>query len=79
MHIKLAAGRAVLAAVAAIGAGVLLPAVASAHARISPPFSVAGKLQLYSLAVPTEKAGLTTTCKHPFSSRARRLFRALAR
>ena len=39
----------------------LLPALASAHARISPPVSVAGKLQLYSLAVPTEKSGLTTT------------------
>ena len=45
----------------AAGAGLLLPAVASAHARISPPVSVAGKLQLYSLAVPTEKDGLTTT------------------
>ena len=39
----------------------LLPALASAHARISPPVSVAGKLQLYSLAVPTEKSGLNTT------------------
>src|SRR5580700_1089596 len=45
----------------AAGAGLSLPAVASAHARISPPVSVAGKLQLYSLAVPTEKSGLTTT------------------
>ena len=45
----------------AVGAGLSLPAVASAHARISPPVSVAGKLQLYSLAVPTEKSGLTTT------------------
>lgn len=42
-------------------AGLLVPAAASAHARISPPVSVAGKLQLYSLAVPTEKAGLTTS------------------
>jgi uncharacterized protein YcnI len=39
----------------------LLPAIGSAHARISPPVSVAGKTQLYSLAVPTEKEGLTTT------------------
>jgi uncharacterized protein YcnI len=44
-----------------VGAGLLLPAFASAHARVSPPVSVAGKLQLYSLAVPTEKSGLTTT------------------
>ena len=42
-------------------AALLLPAVASAHARVSPAVSVAGKLQLYSLAVPTEKSGLTTT------------------
>jgi len=42
-------------------AALVAPAAASAHARISPPVSVAGKLQLYSLAVPTEKSGLTTT------------------
>jgi uncharacterized protein YcnI len=39
----------------------IVPAVASAHARVSPAVSLSGKLQLYSLAVPTEKAGLTTT------------------
>jgi uncharacterized protein YcnI len=39
----------------------VLPAAAFAHARISPAVSVSGKLQLYSLAVPTEKSGLTTT------------------
>ncbi len=38
-----------------------VPAVAGAHARVSPAVSVAGKLQLYSLAVPTEKTGLTTS------------------
>ncbi|MBV9803750.1 MAG: DUF1775 domain-containing protein [Solirubrobacterales bacterium] len=53
--------RAVLIAALVGGAMALLPATASAHARISPPVSVAGKLQLYSLAVPTEKSGLTTT------------------
>jgi uncharacterized protein YcnI len=36
-------------------------ASASAHARISPAVSVSGKLQLYSLAVPTEKSGVTTS------------------
>jgi len=61
VNVKRAIGRAVLAAVVTSTVGVLLPAVASAHARISPPVSVTGKLQLYSLAVPTEKAGLTTT------------------
>jgi uncharacterized protein YcnI len=55
------AGRVGLLAVLAGSAGLLLAATASAHARISPPVSVAGKLQLYSLAVPTEKSGLTTT------------------
>ena len=33
---------------------------AFAHARLSPAVSLAGKLQLYSLAIPTEKANLTT-------------------
>ena len=53
-------GRAAVVAALAGTAVLLLSATASAHARISPPVSVAGKLQLYSLAVPTEKAGLTT-------------------
>jgi uncharacterized protein YcnI len=60
----LAARRSVLvAAVFAVGVAVavIIPAAASAHARVSPAVSVAGKLQLYSLAVPTEKSGLTTT------------------
>lgn len=52
------ARRAVLGAVAL---ALIIPTVASAHARVSPAVSVAGKLQLYSLAVPTEKSGLTTT------------------
>jgi uncharacterized protein len=47
----------VLTAAAALS----LPAIASAHARVSPAVSLSGKLQLYSLAVPTEKSGLTTT------------------
>ena len=36
-------------------------AQASAHAVVSPAVSLSGKLQLYSLAVPTEKNGLFTT------------------
>jgi uncharacterized protein YcnI len=51
----------VLVAALAGGVAAALPASASAHARVSPAVSVAGKLQLYSLAVPTEKSGLTTT------------------
>jgi uncharacterized protein YcnI len=46
----------ILAALALIA-----PAAASAHAEISPAVSIKGKLQLYSLAVPTEKEGATTT------------------
>jgi uncharacterized protein YcnI len=61
VNIKLPIRRVALAAVLAGTAGLLLPALASAHARISPAVSLANKLQLYSLAVPTEKAGLTTT------------------
>jgi periplasmic copper chaperone A len=40
---------------------VAAPAAAFAHARVSPAVSLSGKLQLYSLAVPTEKEGATTT------------------
>ncbi len=48
---------------AALVAVVLLlaPAAAWAHAEISPAVSLSGKLQLYSLAVPTEKSGAVTT------------------
>lgn len=49
--------RASLIAVAAL---LLLPAGAAAHARVSPAVSPAGELQLYSLAVPTEKSGVRT-------------------
>jgi len=54
-----ARGLALCAAVLAIAA--TIPAAASAHARVSPAVSLSGKLQLYSLAIPTEKSGLTTT------------------
>lgn len=45
------------AAVAALATA----AVASAHAHVSPLVSLSGNTQLYSLAVPTEKEGVTTT------------------
>jgi uncharacterized protein YcnI len=38
-----------------------IPAAALAHARVSPAVSLSGELQLYSLAVPTEKENATTT------------------
>ncbi len=44
-----------------LAVALLLPALACAHARVSPAVSVKGELQLYSLAVPTEKSGVTTT------------------
>ena len=47
-----------VAAVTALAIGV---GTAAAHARVSPPVSLSKELQLYSLAVPTEKANLTTT------------------
>jgi uncharacterized protein YcnI len=49
------------ASIAALLVGLVLCASASAHARVSPAVSLSGELQLYSLAVPTEKAGATTT------------------
>jgi uncharacterized protein YcnI len=61
VNVNLRTRRAVLAAVAAVATAWVIPAEAAAHARISPPASVAGKLQLYSLAVPTEKEGVATT------------------
>jgi uncharacterized protein YcnI len=47
--------------VSAFAGGLIIPSIASAHARVSPPVSISGVLQLYSLAVPTEKSGLTTS------------------
>jgi uncharacterized protein YcnI len=47
--------------IAATAAALAFPAMASAHATISPAASLSGKLQLYSLAVPTEKDKVTTT------------------
>jgi uncharacterized protein YcnI len=38
-----------------------VPAAALAHARVSPAVSLSGELQLYSLAVPTEKSNAATT------------------
>ncbi len=61
MKAQLAAGpvRRILVLALLIVLGV--PAVALAHARVSPAVSLAGELQLYSLAVPTEKSNVSTT------------------
>jgi uncharacterized protein YcnI len=53
----LAAALAALVALVAL----VLPTAAFAHARVSPPVSLAKQLQLYSLVVPTEKENVTTT------------------
>ncbi len=42
-------------------AALVAAAGASAHARMSPAISLANELQLYSLAIPTEKANAYTT------------------
>ena|SRR5437868_649794 len=46
---------------AAMLVALVAASAASAHARISPAVSLSKELQLYSLAVPTEKEGATTT------------------
>jgi uncharacterized protein YcnI len=46
-----------LAAIVAL----IAASAASAHARVSPSVSLSNELQLYSLAVPTEKSNLMTT------------------
>jgi uncharacterized protein YcnI len=51
----------VLALSAATAIALVVVAGAFAHARISPAVSLTNELQLYSLAVPTEKEGKTTT------------------
>jgi uncharacterized protein YcnI len=49
------------ALVAAAVVALALPGAAFAHATMGPQVTIAHKLQLYSLVVPTEKEGLTTT------------------
>jgi uncharacterized protein YcnI len=61
MNIRLSDARRLVLVTSALFLGLIIPAAASAHARVSPAVSVSGKLQLYSLAVPTEKSNLTTT------------------
>jgi uncharacterized protein YcnI len=61
VNIRHSVVRAVVFVAAALGVVMIAAAAASAHARVSPAVSLSGKLQLYSLAVPTEKSGLTTS------------------
>jgi uncharacterized protein YcnI len=49
------------ATVAALALALAAPAVALAHATVSPPVVVSGKDQVFTLAVPTEEENATTT------------------
>ena len=55
MRVRIALGA--LVALAAL----IVTASASAHAKVSPPVTLAGNSQVFTLAVPTEKEGATTT------------------
>jgi uncharacterized protein YcnI len=60
VKLRIATTRAPLAALVALVAALAVPGIALGHARVSPAVSISGQLQLYSLAVPTEKANVTT-------------------
>jgi uncharacterized protein YcnI len=49
-----------IALLAAAAVMLAFASVASAHARLSPPVALAKQLQIFTLAVPTEKSGTTT-------------------
>lgn len=51
---------ALVALVTGAAAALVLAGAASAHARLSPPVALAKQLQVFTLAVPTEKSGTTT-------------------
>ncbi len=62
MHLQLTGRQRLPLLLAPVAAAALIAvASASAHARISPPVGLAKFGELYSLAVPTEKEGVTTT------------------
>jgi len=60
MHPNRVRARALVGAAVAAG-GLTVVSSAWAHAEISPPETKSKTLQLFTLAVPTEKEGLTTT------------------
>jgi uncharacterized protein YcnI len=51
---------ALVALAAGAAAALTFVGVAAAHARLSPPVALAKQLQVFTLAVPTEKSGTTT-------------------
>ena len=61
MHRHRTRRRLVVAGLAAAAASLVVVAAASAHARVSPPVVLSKTGQIFTLAVPTEEAGSTTT------------------
>ena len=61
MNVSRTRARIVIALAACSACALVAADGASAHARISPSVSLSNELQLYSLAVPTEKEGKATT------------------
>ena len=61
MNVPRTRARIVVALAACSVCALVAADAASAHARISPSVSLSNELQLYSLTVPTEKEGKTTT------------------
>jgi uncharacterized protein YcnI len=61
MSVKRRRGRMTVSLAIAVGVALLAAASASAHAVVSPPVAEAEVLQQFTLSVPTEKEGLTTT------------------
>ncbi len=61
MHVPRRTSRFAVVLAGAAAAALVTASAASAHARLSPAVSLSGDLQLYSLAVPTEKEGVDTT------------------
>ncbi|HEY7003084.1 MAG TPA: DUF1775 domain-containing protein [Gaiellaceae bacterium] len=57
----LKAGRRLAALLLAIAVALVVARAASAHAEMTPPVALAGASQIFTLAVPTEKEGVTTT------------------
>src|SRR5947209_7163909 len=55
------AARRLVCALLAAGSAFALAASASAHARVSPPVTLAKAGEVFTLAVPTEKENTTTT------------------
>jgi uncharacterized protein YcnI len=61
MNRKRAAGLRLFAFLLVAATGLIAAASASAHARVSPGVVLSKQLELFTLAVPTEKEGTTTT------------------